>query len=49
MDNHVRHKLADRSLETGRSIALVVGSLGRVKRSSEGIDCMGLTSWPDAS
>lgn len=42
--SHAGHRLIDRSLGTGRTVVLAVGSLGRVKRSLEGIGCRGQTS-----
>ncbi len=41
VDNHAGHKLVDRSLGTGRNVVLAEGSLGRVKRSLEGIGYRG--------
>ncbi len=40
-DNHAGHKLVDRSLGADRNVVLAEGSLGRVKRSLEGIGYRG--------
>jgi len=40
-DNLVDHMMVDRSLVTGHSVALEVGSQEPGRRSLEGIDCMG--------